>query len=91
MNTKPQLEIFADDVKCSHGATVGQLEDAAVYYLRSRGLSHEESLVMLKQAFLREVTDLIKIEPIRKTIEELVIKKFSKTEKLITGSYTESK
>jgi Fe-S cluster assembly protein SufD len=57
MDSKPQLEIFADDVKCSHGATIGQLNDDAIFYLRSRGLTHAQASVLLQQAFIGEVID----------------------------------
>jgi len=76
MNSKPQLEIFADDVKCSHGATIGQLNDEALYYMRSRGLSKKEAISVLKQAFLTEITELIKIEPIREKVEQMLLNKF---------------
>ena len=55
MNTKPQLEIYADDVKCSHGATVGQLDEDALFYLQSRGIPKDESRLMLMNAFANEV------------------------------------
>ncbi|RTY81733.1 Fe-S cluster assembly protein SufD [Flavobacterium sp. LS1P28] len=76
MNSKPQLEIFADDVKCSHGATIGQLNKEALYYMRSRGLSEKEAISVLKQAFLTEITELIKIEPVREKVEQLLVDKF---------------
>ena len=76
MNSKPQLEIFADDVKCSHGATIGQLNKEALYYMRSRGLSKKEAISVLKQAFLTEITELIKIEPVREKVEQLLVDKF---------------
>ncbi|MBC7389021.1 MULTISPECIES: Fe-S cluster assembly protein SufD [unclassified Mucilaginibacter] len=76
MNSKPQLEIFADDVKCSHGATIGQLNEEALYYMRSRGLSKKEAISVLKQAFLTELTELIQIEPVREKIEQMLLNKF---------------
>lgn len=76
MNSKPQLEIYADDVKCSHGATIGQLNKEALYYMRSRGLSEKEAVSVLKQAFLTEITDLIKITPIREKVEQMLVDKF---------------
>ncbi|MFT4661201.1 MAG: Fe-S cluster assembly protein SufD [Flavobacteriales bacterium] len=76
MNSKPQLEIFADDVKCSHGATIGQLNKEAVYYMRSRGLSEKEAVCILKQAFLTEITELIKIDPVREKVEQMLVGKF---------------
>jgi Fe-S cluster assembly protein SufD len=76
MNSKPQLEIYADDVKCSHGATIGQLNKEALYYMRSRGLSEKEAVSVLKQAFLTEITDLIKIDPVREKVEQMLVDKF---------------
>ncbi len=76
MNSKPQLEIYADDVKCSHGATIGQLNKEALYYMRSRGLSKKEAVSVLKQAFLTEITELFKIEPVREKVEQLLVDKF---------------
>lgn len=76
MNSKPQLEIFADDVKCSHGATIGQLNEDALYYMRSRGLSKKEAISVLKQAFLTEITDLIKIDSVREKVEQMIVDKF---------------
>ena len=76
MNSKPQLEIFTDDVKCSHGATIGQLNEDALYYMRSRGLSKKEAISVLKQAFLTEITELIKIDPVREKVEKMLVDKF---------------
>ena len=68
MNSKPQLEIFADDVKCSHGATIGQLDQKSLFYLMSRGLKKEDAKHMLTSAFLAEVLDTLTIEPLREYI-----------------------
>jgi Fe-S cluster assembly protein SufD len=76
MNSKPQLEIFADDVKCSHGATIGQLNKEALYYMCSRGLSEKEAVSILKQAFLTEITELIKIDPVKEKVEQMLVDKF---------------
>ncbi len=65
MNSKPQLEIYADDVKCSHGATIGQLDAQAMFYLRSRGLDTRTSMQILKEAFLAEIIDKVPDENIR--------------------------
>jgi len=70
INTKPQLEIFANDVKCTHGAAVGQLDDEAVFYLRSRGLGEAAARQLLIHAFAAEVLDRLSIEPIRARVEE---------------------
>ncbi len=76
MDTKPQLEIFADDVRCSHGATIGQMDEDAVFYLRSRGLSKKEARTMLQLAFLDEVTTFIEDEAIRSLIISRIHQKF---------------
>lgn len=65
MNTKPQLEIFADDVKCSHGATIGQLDEEPLFYLRSRGLSEATARIMLVSAFAKDIIEHVKIEPLK--------------------------
>jgi Fe-S cluster assembly protein SufD len=69
INTKPQLEIFADDVKCTHGATVGQLDEDAVFYLRARGLTYLEARDMLIHAFAGDILDRVKIDLLRKALE----------------------
>jgi Fe-S cluster assembly protein SufD len=69
INTKPQLEIFADDVKCTHGATIGQLDEEAIFYLRARGLTHFEARDMLIHAFAGEVIDRVKIDDLRQGLE----------------------
>lgn len=68
MNSKPQLEIFADDVKCSHGATIGQLDQRALFYLQSRGLDQLSATYILKSAFLAVVLDQVSVDPIREYI-----------------------
>lgn len=78
MNTKPQLEIFADDVKCSHGTTTGQLNDEALFYMRSRGIPKEEARTLLLYAFAQDVLSQIKIEPIREYLEGVVTQKLAK-------------
>ncbi len=75
MNTKPQLEIYADDVKCSHGATVGQLDEDALFYLQSRGISRDESRLMLMDAFAQDVLSKIKQPSLRDRITDLVGKR----------------
>lgn len=76
-NTKPQLEIYADDVKCAHGATVGQLDENAVFYLRARGLDEAQARALLTEAFASEIVDRIEIEPMRDYVEQLVRDKLS--------------
>lgn len=75
MQTKPQLIIDADDVKCSHGATVGQIDEEALFYLRARGIDEDKARLMLMNAFAHEVVSEIKIEPLRDRIDELVDKR----------------
>ena len=72
VNSKPQLEIYADDVKCSHGCTVGRLDEEALFYLRARGISKEHAQAMLLQAFASNIVEQIKIEPLREYAEELI-------------------
>jgi Fe-S cluster assembly protein SufD len=75
VNSKPQLEIYADDVKCSHGATVGQLDEDGLFYMRSRGIEQKEARMLMMNAFTNEVTKEIKIPALRERIEELVNKR----------------
>ena len=75
MDTKPQLEIFADDVKCSHGATVGQLDEEALFYIQSRGISKNEARLMLMFGFAHEVIQNIKIEALRERMDNLVMQR----------------
>jgi len=77
VNTKPQLEIFADDVKCSHGCTVGRLDEEALFYLRTRGISKEHAQAMLLEAFAASVIEQIKIESLRKYAEQLIALRLS--------------
>lgn len=75
MQTKPQLIIDADDVKCSHGATVGQIDEEALFYLRARGIDESKARLMMMNAFTHEVVNEIKLEPLRDRIDELVDKR----------------
>jgi len=72
IDTKPQLEIYADDVKCTHGATVGQIDEEAIFYLRSRGLSDASARALLLCAFAGDMLQRMKIEPVRRHLERLV-------------------
>ena len=72
MDTKPELEIYADDVKCSHGATTGQLDEEPLFYLRSRGLTEKEARLLLIQAFVDEVADKIADDKVKNSIKEMV-------------------
>ena len=76
INAKPQLEIFADDVKCSHGLTTGQLDEEALFYLRSRGLSKESARLMLMQAFAAGVLEHVRIDRLKERLLDLVEKRF---------------
>ncbi len=69
INTKPQLEIFADDVKCTHGAAIGQLDEDAIFYLRARGLTYFEARDMLIHAFAGEILDRVQIEALKVSLE----------------------
>jgi Fe-S cluster assembly protein SufD len=75
INTKPQLEIFADDVKCTHGATVGQLDAESIFYLRSRGVGLDEARALLTYAFANDVIGRIKIESLRAWLENIVMRR----------------
>jgi Fe-S cluster assembly protein SufD len=81
VNAKPQLEIFADDVKCTHGATIGQLDDEALFYLRARGISEDMAGAMLRHAFVADVLDNIEIDSIRKKLDHDIIEKFTARDK----------
>jgi Fe-S cluster assembly protein SufD len=76
-NTKPQLEIFADDVKCSHGCTVGKLDQDALFYLKARGISEQNAKALLLHAFAIDILDQIKNEEIRNYADELISERLS--------------
>jgi Fe-S cluster assembly protein SufD len=76
MYTQPQLEIYADDVKCSHGATVGQLNEEALFYMQQRGIPKQEARLLLMFAFVNEVVDQIRIEALKERLHRLVEKRF---------------
>ncbi|MGH7775468.1 MAG: Fe-S cluster assembly protein SufD [Candidatus Binatia bacterium] len=78
INTKPQLEIYADDVKCTHGSTIGQLDQDAIFYLRSRGVGLEAARSLLTYAFASDIIGRIKLEPIRGQLDHLLATKFQK-------------
>jgi len=75
VDTKPQLEIFADDVKCTHGATVGRLDDVARFYARSRGLSANAAERLLTYAFAAEVIEEVALQPVREELDRLVLER----------------
>ena len=76
MYTQPMLEIYADDVKCAHGSTVGQLNDAALFYMQQRGITRKEARLLLQNAFINEVIDHIQLAPLRDRLHYLVEKRF---------------
>ena len=78
IDTKPQLEIYADDVKCSHGATIGQLDADAIFYLRSRGIGHREAVRVLTRAFAGEVLDRVRIDDLRDELDRLVTERLDR-------------
>ena len=73
IDTKPQLEIFADDVKCTHGATIGQLSDEAEFYLRARGIPKEQARALLTYAFASDIVSRIKIDAIRAQLDQVLL------------------
>lgn len=81
INTKPELQIYADDVRCTHGATVGQLDEEAIFYLRSRGIGRESAREILTHAFAAEVTSTIRVESLRNYVEELLALRLAKEAK----------
>jgi len=83
VNTKPELEIYADDVQCAHGATVAQLDPQMMHYLQTRGVSREEAETMLSYGFINEVIDSIALKPLRDYLRPLLAKRFSRDPKLM--------
>lgn len=80
INTKPELQIFADDVKCTHGATIGQIDREALFYLQSRGIGEAEARSLLIFAFARDVFDRIKPEPLRARLEQILFERLAATQ-----------
>jgi Fe-S cluster assembly protein SufD len=89
VDTKPQLEIFADDVKCTHGATVGRLDDVAMFYLNSRGIGPETARMLLTYAFAADVLETIELEPLKKALEKMVLARFAQSDSG-TGTSTDA-
>jgi Fe-S cluster assembly protein SufD len=79
IDSKPQLEIYANDVKCSHGSTIGQLDRDALFYLRSRGIDAAEAENLLSYAFAAEVLQRMKVAPLRAHLEEYLLTRFGRT------------
>jgi Fe-S cluster assembly protein SufD len=77
VDTKPQLEIFADDVKCTHGATVGRLDETALFYMRSRGIGPAQARRLLTYAFAADVLEKIELEPLKEALEAQVLERFT--------------
>jgi Fe-S cluster assembly protein SufD len=78
INTKPQLEIWADDVKCSHGCTTGQLDEEALFYLQTRGIPHDAAKAMLLYAFALDVLASIKNESLKVYLDKLISERLHK-------------
>ncbi len=82
VNTKPQLEIYADDVKCTHGATIGQLNEESIFYLRARGIGRNNARRMLMHAFAGEIIDRIRHEPLREALDRLVWRRLEQNKQI---------
>jgi Fe-S cluster assembly protein SufD len=78
VNTKPQLEIFADDVKCTHGATIGRLDDEALFYLRSRGIEESSARTLLTYAFATEILSEVQIKPIQCQLDLVMLSRLAR-------------
>lgn len=78
INTKPELEIYADDVQCAHGATVAQLDELSVHYLRSRGISRDEAQVLLSFGFVNELVNGVRSDAVRAFLQHLLAVRFSR-------------
>ena len=77
VDTKPQLEIFADDVKCTHGATVGRLDQSSLFYMKSRGIGADHARALLTYAFAAEVLETIELDTLREGLERLAFARFT--------------
>lgn len=76
IDTKPELQILADDVRCTHGATIGQLDAEAMFYLQSRGIGKRQARSLLTYAFAQDIVDRIKVQPLRDSLERILFEKF---------------
>jgi Fe-S cluster assembly protein SufD len=90
INTKPQLEIFADDVRCTHGATIGQIDPDALFYLRSRGIGVNEARALLTQAFANDVLDKIRLKPLRSILKDRLLARLTAARNQQIGPDAES-
>jgi Fe-S cluster assembly protein SufD len=77
INTKPELQILADDVRCTHGATIGQLDEEAMFYLRSRGINRQDARSILIYAFAKDILDRVKVAPLRESLERTLFEKLN--------------
>jgi Fe-S cluster assembly protein SufD len=84
INTKPQLEIYADDVKCTHGATIGQIDPEAIFYLRSRGIGLQEARNLLIHAFANDILDRVKFEPLRSSLRQTLAARLGRAGKTLS-------
>jgi Fe-S cluster assembly protein SufD len=76
INTKPELQIFADDVRCTHGATIGQLDAESMFYLQSRGIGRSDARSLLTYAFAKDIIDRVKVPSLRDSLERVLFEKF---------------
>ena len=90
VNTKPQLEIYADDVKCTHGATIGQLNEESIFYLRARGIGEETARRMLMHAFAGEIIERIRHEPLHRELDRLVWHRLEQNKQITVTSKAHS-
>ena len=84
VDTKPQLEIYADDVKCTHGATVGRIDETALFYMKSRGVPNELARRLLTYAFAAEVLETIEVEVVKERLERATMERFTGIETVTT-------
>ena len=75
IHTKPELQIHANDVRCTHGATIGQLDQEAIFYLQSRGIGKEQAGDLLMHAFARDIIDRVKVGPLRVRLEQMLLER----------------
>jgi Fe-S cluster assembly protein SufD len=76
INTKPELQILADDVRCTHGATIGQLDAESLFYMQSRGIGKRDARNLLTYAFAQDIVDRVKVQALRDSLERILFEKF---------------
>jgi len=81
IDTKPELQIFADDVRCTHGATIGQLDAESMFYLRSRGIGKNDARALLTYAFAQDIIDRVKVQSLKDALERILFEKFNEQPK----------